>query len=106
MEEKRAAGKLAKGAAGKAGPGRGKRGGKIPPRFDDPPTLADQGVDKDLAKEARWAAFTAGHRRVRRVISVLKEPTARRFFFPLPGPVPRITFRSNRPSTQREIAFH
>lgn len=43
-----------KGVAGKAGPGRGKRGGKVPPRLpDDPPTLADIGIDKDTAKEVR-----------------------------------------------------
>jgi site-specific DNA-methyltransferase (adenine-specific) len=39
------------------GPGRGKKGknggGKNPPPFSQPPTLAEQGVDKDTAKAAR-----------------------------------------------------
>jgi hypothetical protein len=42
---------LAKGARGKAGPGRGKRGVKIPRVLE--PTLLSAGVDKNLAKSAR-----------------------------------------------------
>ena len=55
MDEKRKAGELAKPPAG---PGRGKKGKTRrdqTPEFS-PPTLASQGVDKDLAKRARKAA--------------------------------------------------
>jgi len=34
----------AKGAAGSPGPGRGKRGTPVEPRFAEPPTLADLGI--------------------------------------------------------------
>jgi hypothetical protein len=54
MEEQRAAGKMAKGAqvgGKKASP----RGGFVTP-CDSATSLAKQGVDKDLAKEAHKAA--------------------------------------------------
>jgi hypothetical protein len=56
MEAQRKSVGLAKGAVGKPGPGRGKRGVKQTPRFDDPPTLAEAGISKNLAREARKAA--------------------------------------------------
>ena len=55
MDEKRKAGELAKPPAGPGRGRKGKLGGTKPPCFP-PPTLASQGVDKDLAKRARKAA--------------------------------------------------
>jgi hypothetical protein len=51
-EQKKTEG-FSKGAAGKPGPGRGKRGSKMDPRFNDPPTLKDAGINKHLADRAR-----------------------------------------------------
>jgi N6-adenosine-specific RNA methylase IME4 len=53
IEEKRKAGGLAKGAAEKGVGRRGRNAEDSNPRI---PTLADQGIDKDLAKTARAAA--------------------------------------------------
>jgi hypothetical protein len=47
---------LNRGVRGKPGPGRGKRGSKLDPRFDDKPTLAEAGIDKHLADRARKLA--------------------------------------------------
>jgi hypothetical protein len=55
MEVQRQAGKLAKGSRVTGGPGRGKRGAANAPRFNEV-TLAEQGIDKHLAKEARRLA--------------------------------------------------
>jgi hypothetical protein len=43
----------AKGAIGQAGPGRGKRGAKVEPRFDGAPTLKELGVTKKRAARGR-----------------------------------------------------
>jgi hypothetical protein len=50
MAEMREAGKLAKRGAG---PGRGKVGVPATPTLSETPTLLDQGIDKNLAKQAR-----------------------------------------------------
>jgi hypothetical protein len=46
----------AKGAAGSAGPGRGKRGAIVEPRFHDAPTLAELGIDKKVSSVAQQLA--------------------------------------------------
>ena len=46
----------AKGAAGQAGPGRGKRGAKVEQRFEDGPSLAELGVDRKWAAQAHRIA--------------------------------------------------
>jgi hypothetical protein len=56
IDPRRQAGLLAKGAKASGGPGRGKRGAKKNPRFPEPPTLASEGVDKNLDKKARKAS--------------------------------------------------
>jgi hypothetical protein len=46
------------GAPGKAGPGKGKRGAKVEPRLDAPPTLAEAGISKkESAAPVLQAAF-------------------------------------------------
>jgi N6-adenosine-specific RNA methylase IME4 len=48
----------AKGAIGRAGPGRGKRGSKMAPRLDDAPTIAELGIAKKrLQRAERLAAM-------------------------------------------------
>lgn len=44
------------GARGKAGPGKGKRGAKVEPRLDAPPTLAALGIDKKTSARAKMLA--------------------------------------------------
>ena len=42
----------ATGAKGHAGPGRGKPGSQMDPRFNEPPTLDELGIDKKTANAA------------------------------------------------------
>jgi len=49
----------ATGAIGRPGPGRGKRGADREPRFEQPPTLAELGVDKKTAAIAQQLAALA-----------------------------------------------
>ena len=53
MEAQRGAGLLSKGTPG---PGRGKAGLSANPAFDAPPTLAEVGINKNLAHQARVLA--------------------------------------------------
>jgi len=76
MEKQKKTGGLAKGVVGKPGPGRGKRGVRVTPRFDDPPTYADAGIDKNLAKAARkWAS--ASDEEIEQQVEMVVDPSKR-----------------------------
>ena len=70
-------------ARGRPGPGRGKRGSKVNPRLNSPPTLAEQGVDKKTANVARkLAALSDAERnavaaRDKTLAQVTREQTAK-----------------------------